>query len=149
MSGAINVSSYLDNAVKAWSNAGISSSITTTPANANIKLYGGTRAELIAMGFYYRTDIVGLTYFDSYSAAGTANSVYTINRFSKVSTSVCSEAGASYYTNVVMHEYGHALGWMGHASDAGDVMHFQATAGNISLTSHDKKQLLQIYSAMN
>lgn len=149
LSSAINVSTYLNNAVNKWSSAGISSSITTTSSNATIKFYGGTQSELISAGFYYTSNTAGLTYWDSYSTVATANSYYSIKELTATSASVCSEIGSSYYTNVVLHEYGHALGWYGHASSTGDVMYYEATAENTSLTTHDKNHLTQVYNAMN
>lgn len=146
---SINISSYLDNAVKKWNAAGINSSITTTPSNANIKAYGGTRSQLISIGLYYGVDTLGLTSWDSSSTAATANNVYTIKKLTATSTSVCNEAGESYYTNIMLHEYGHALGWLGHTDNSNDVMWPYAKAANTNLTSNDINHLAQIYNAMN
>ena len=150
LSGAINIVPYVNSAVNKWSNAGISSSVTTALSNANIRYYGGTRSELISIGLYYITDYLGLTYWDSYSYMTTANSYYDIYRLNAVSTSVCSEAGSELYSNVALHEYSHALGWVGHSVYfENDVMYPYAVKGNTTLTTRDKNQLLQVYNAMN
>lgn len=149
LSGAINIVPYVNNAVNQWSNAGISSSVTTTLSNANIRFYGGTRSELISIGFYYMPQQLGLTYWDSRYYVTTANSYYDIYALTAVSASVCSEAGPSLYTNVALHEYGHALGWVGHSAIENDVMYRYGVEGNTSLTNNDKNQLVQVYNAMN
>ena len=150
LSGAINIVPYVNSAVNKWSNAGISSSVTTALSNANIRFYGGTRSELISIGFYYTVEDLGKASFDSYNYVTTANSYYDIYELTAASASVCSEAGSKLYANVALHEYGHALGWGGHSAYfENDVMYPYAVKGNTTLTTRDKNQLLQVYNAMN
>ena len=48
------------------------------------------------------------------------------------------------YKNTCAHEFGHALGWMGHSSNSNDVMYAYASSIT-TLTNVDKRQIRQIY----
>ena len=147
LSTSFNISTYVNNAVTTWNRAGISSAIT--PSNANIRLYGGTRTQLNAVGFWYADDNVGLTTFDDISNVGTVNNYFTLYEFKKTSASMCDELTTeNSKKQTALHEYGHALGWVGHSSTASDVMYYKVNEAT-SLSTRDKEQLKQVYDAMN
>jgi len=149
LSTSFNISTYVNNAVTTWNRAGISSAITTTPSNANIRFYGGTRTQLNAVGFWYTDDMVGLTALDEITNVGTVNNYCTLYEFTKTSASMCNELNTEADNKqLALHEYGHALGWIGHATTTSDVM-YKSVNGVTSLTTRDKQQLKQVYDAMN
>lgn len=145
LNSSMEISSYLNSAVNKWKNAGISSSITTTPSSAQIKFYSGTKAELNAIGFTYTSKNVGDTVWSSSTTASNEGSIYTVKRLSSVMASACK--ASNYPAHVVLHEYGHALGWYGHSSNSKDVM-YTYEEDITTLTSRDKNQLIQVYNEM-
>lgn len=148
-SSAFDIASYANNAVSKWTSGGVSSSITTTPSNATMKFYGGTRAELNLAGFYYNdNNTYGLTYWDTYYSAGTANKFFDVYKITAASISMCSETDSLYRSHVALHEYGHALGWGGHSDSVKDVMYFKGDTTVTTLSESDINQLTQVYNAM-
>lgn len=149
LNNSFEISSYVNNAVTKWRSAGISSYITVSPANADIRAFSGTRAQLNAMGMNYDSSTNGLTVWNSSKETGSTNGARKIRKLSRVTMSVCKEAGKNYYKNVTMHELGHALGWMGHHKSSKAIMYKYSKKNVVSISTEDKKQLKQIYNAMN
>lgn len=148
LSASFSAMSELNFAVNSWSNGGIISSITTTPTNADIKFYAGTRAQLNTLGLTYSSSTLGLTN-TNYSWVGYVNGLtHDLVENSYAIASTCSEA-EEYVRRVTVHEYGHALGWYGHSDDEEDVMY---RAGNISqsaiLSNAEKEYLYSVYEAV-
>lgn len=139
----------VNTAITQWNNAGITSSRTMTKPNAKILFYSGTKSDLRLYGFYYSTGTLGQTVWDNYSLEQTIYYKYqdrNIYGLSKVSASVCKEAGTGYYSRTAVHEYGHALGWNGHANSSSDIMYpYTNVAMTTSLSQKDKNHLAQMY----
>ncbi|WP_134704914.1 matrixin family metalloprotease [Ammoniphilus sp. YIM 78166] len=50
----------------------------------------------------------------------------------------------SKYHNTVLHEFGHAIGWVGHSSSSSDVM-YDTNTSITTLTTRDKNHLVGVY----
>lgn len=164
LSSSFSIVSYVNNAVNKWNKAGIECAITTVPSNAKIRFYGGTKSQLIALGFAYSSNINGLTMFDSYSTAA-EDYPYKVNKLSAVSVSMCSDLtynGLSasqinttilntLYNHVALHEMGHAMGWYGHSfgiNHPENTVMYKYTCKIFTLTAYDTEHLTTIYKLM-
>lgn len=148
LNNAVSMTSYISNAVNKWSAAGINSSITMSQTYGNIKFYSGTRAQLNTIGFAYDNSINGQTIWIDSTTVSSPTAYFEIKKLNQVDASICHTIDSGLYEHVALHEYGHALGWGGHASGTSNVMYAYSVAENVTLTYYDKKQILQIYEEM-
>ena len=125
---------------------------TYASSSANIPCYGGTKTELTnATGSTVEEGMLGVVFggqdpFTYISYNGTTKGLMTqrspqklcIVKFTGLSHGLCRR--------VFMHELGHAMGWLGHASGVNDIMGLGA---NGQLSNADKLQLSQVYSFWN
>lgn len=149
MSSSYNVVPYVNTARTKWADAEINSIITTSRTNADILFYSGSKAVLNGIGFLYTSDIVGLVKYQEYTQVSIDGAdYYTIWSLEDVIASACTDYGTQNWNHVVLHEYGHALGWYGHSWDSADVMYPVVSSTKTALTIRDKEHLQQIYDAM-
>lgn len=115
-----------------------------------IRYYGGTVAELTALGWTVSSYTAGTTELTSISMEGywylltdgssKAGYLYSLIRGYIVDKNK-PLAGA---TNVTLHELGHALGWRGHSAVSSDIMYSLSSSISL-LTNRDKDHLSQVY----
>lgn len=142
-----------------WSNTlELSMTETSDESSANIKVYGGTGDQLRARNFNVTNGQAGLTVYTDTDLTG----YYLYNgsariHYNMVKADICivsdymqdgSTPTASQYANTCIHEFGHAMGFFGHASSESAVMYY-ATNGATQLESLEKNHLLQIYGNPN
>lgn len=144
--GNWSVVSYVNRAVNAWNDAGIHSSVTNTASNANISYYGGTKAQLNAIGFSYDASTTGQTKVLSQTLAATRSGSAPIYRISSAMASTCK--GSNHPVNATMHEYGHALGWYGHFPNNSNMVMYASENGVVTLGSEEKYHLTRVYNVM-
>ena len=120
---------------------------TTQESNANIKVYGGTIDELLALGYTLNSSMLGITYwnyyYEGYYLYG--NSARLEARMS--SAEICIMAKnktADEYQNTCVHELGHALGFFGHSSSESAVM-YPYGQSRYQLQTVEKNHLKQVY----
>ncbi len=147
LNSSFEISKYLSNAVTAWKDGGkgISSVVTVVPADASIKYYSGTRAELNGIGFSYSATDHGCTKYFSRKKAADANNLTVVMEYFDVSAS--TQINAPNEQNTTTHEYGHALGWEGHSYTSTDVMCAHTHAGT-KLSTKEKNHLIEVYKKM-
>lgn len=150
LSSSINIASHVNTAVNKWKNAGIKSTVITTPSSADIKFYGGTKAQLNSIGFVYTSKTFGHTKWDSSTTVAQAQNSHNIKKITAASASMCSEA--KYLDNMAIHEYGHALGWEGHipegSEDENKNVMYKNNQDRTTLSKKDINHILQVYNAM-
>lgn len=144
--------SSCSSAKEAWSKAlGVSISSTLSTSAADIPIFSGTYKELEAIGISSSTGSwAGITfpemgYSNNYYYGGATVSGYTIS-YAKIGI-VCD--WMTVYDEIpkrVLHEFGHAMGWLGHAKSNSYIMWNQSSSSTTkSLSDGDIKHLSQIY----
>ena len=142
-------------AISEWSNAlGITMTETSQELGADIRVYGGTEQDLREKGEILGSHAQGLTkrtnYYDGYylynGSARLAAKITSANVYIKsVDNSTTDEyLTADEYIHVCVHEFGHALGFFGHASSTSAVMHPYEYNG-YQLQALEKNHLKQVY----
>ncbi len=137
--------SRVSNARNQWNNAGIPCTITNSSSLAKIKVYGGTRGEILNVYPGFGPNAVGVTLLSNTKLPG----VYLHNGQRKyaydiIHAKVYVVSGSDYPLNTVIHEIGHSLGWKGHTSTSGNVM-YKYESSVVHLTAKDKRHLAQIH----
>ena len=149
----------------AWGNAiGVSINSVTTNTNAHIRAWGGTRPAInlfrgvpLHVGEYGRAVVsLGATLHGlAYLPGSGVPRVRVAEIISHARIYVVAGELSSAQTRVVtVHELGHALGYVGHSRNRGDVMfHMSENEGgvhtNFNLSSRDQNHLRQIYHNPN
>lgn len=142
--------SGVNSAITQWSNALSMSLDYETESKADIKIYGASRDYLVnVMGVNIGTNTVGLTEntflgdsitFDYFGVTK------TIKPTLEAKVYICSGGlGEANQKNVVVHEFGHALGYVGHSGNSNDVMYTNNHSG-FTLTQNDINHLKFIYT---
>ncbi len=153
LSSDSTVASNVTNAVNSWNNAGIPCAVTTSTSAGNIKYYGGTVAQVNAIGYFSVTDdYLGYTTVTSSTSAGTVRyglQDISVRRYATVYA--CTLTGSPDQQFTTLHEMGHALGWEGHYTTSKTVVMYPDYSNSLptSLTNIDKSHLQQIYDIMN
>lgn len=129
-------------------NCSMTDSQATTSSSTKVIFYGGTKAELDALGIFSLTSSnTGLTNTTS-SSEGTwtyGSTTKDGKLISKVRGCIVDKSRTTdQYKNTSTHELGHGLGWAGHSSNSSDVLYASATSIT-SLTTRDKRHLKQVY----
>lgn len=139
-----------NSAVDQWSNALDISFPSASKDEAKIKSYGATRSYFSTyMGKTFDASTAGLTDFSWYT------SNYKTLNYDGSTKNVYRMAGATIYIlsegynnetqmNIVVHEFGHALGCFGHSPDSTDVMYAYCQPQYV-LTQQDAGQLRFFY----
>ena len=139
-----------NSAVDQWSNALDISFPSASEDEAKIKSYGATRSYFSTyMGKTFDTNTAGLTDYSWYT------SDYETLNFDGSTKNIYCMAGATIYIlsegydnetqmNIVVHEFGHALGCFGHSPDSTDVMYAYCQPQYV-LTRRDIGQLKFFY----
>lgn len=154
ISETVNVINYVNKAWRKWcADVLEDTNITMAPTNADIRFYSGTRKQLNALGLNYTSNHLGMTYYETSGRINPSSDYYGVYKMSTAIASVCDEAGASMYEGVVLHEFGHALGWFGHSYVEGDVMHSSVETGNetmnTTLKTKEIQHLKQVYDKLD
>lgn len=140
-----------NNAVAQWSDALEWSFATVAQNDADIVVHGGTRTELeVLMGdsFNYLTaSTAGITFYD-YNVVGYYQYQGNIKLHAKMNSATIyipdDGRTADEYRNILTHELGHALGYIGHSASASDVM-YPYVSTIYDLSTRDINHLHQLY----
>lgn len=141
-------------AVTQWEDALGIDLISGTESSAKIKCYGATLEYIESVfGVDFDTNTVGLTSSSAYVAGQVTtylgDSTKTIKRLASA-TIFIPNLGYNNNTQkeIVVHEYGHALGYNGHSSNSGDVM-YPYCHDDYTLSTDDIAHIKQIYDYFN
>ncbi len=137
-------------AVTQWSNAlGHSFQVIGVGADATIRCTGGSREVLSSItGETFPEGITGQTNY-SYVNDGSATYGGVTKYLKKMRSArifIISDSGldSDRQKNCVIHEVGHALGWMGHSIVSTDIMYARNTT-QTTLSAQEKLHLSQVY----
>ena len=146
----------VDSALEQWGEVlSMDFETTVSPRSADIVCYGGTYAELSQKNITMGAGSTGITDFedmeiiDTYTiyCDGSPKHICVIE--GKISIGIASVGHLEdAQKNVVVHEFGHALGYHGHSAHRDHVMHWQ-DGSHFILTTEDKRFLQQIYLDWN
>lgn len=140
-------------AIKQWESAlNISIENVISMSDANMKFYGGTWDELIAMGIELKSgqgDTLGFMVDYEYTSTIRVEILsngqkVSVVEFEEATYAIIDKGFLSNYNSVTTHELGHALGWLGHSYDNNDMM-YAIRSGVTELTARDREHLLQVY----
>ena len=134
----------VSNARNVWNSAGVPC-IITTGGNAKIKVYGGSFAEVKEKYSGFKSSWAGAT-ISSYTTNPGYYLYRGIRKYHRTfqSSTVYVLSTNTYPQNVINHEIGLALGFIGHIPSAGNVM-YGVTQPVTALTLRDRRHLNQIH----
>lgn len=142
------LASWTSNARTKWSDDG-SPTTTGDISSADIQVYYGSRTQLVeTAGFpadVYNETLVGYTDSDA-TSIGEESFVFGgvrrfVMRFTHAKIAITPQA--VYGDRTTLHEFGHALGWIGHSSNSDDVMYYTSASFEKALTFRDTSQVVQ------
>lgn len=151
-----NIDSYTEYAVEEWSGNGMTMSETSNFGEANIYVYAGTYNAMKVIDPEIKNGDAGHTYrVHPYGEGKWQYGWYSykdgyVCNTSKIVILWDDESGNTLYTNqviyknIILHEIGHTLGWDGHSTNTGDVMHTEANSSKLTLTNRDVNHVKQI-----
>ena len=125
--------------------------MSTTASSSRIKFYGGTKAQIDKTRIFnreIRENETGMTYYFSLWEEGTwkyGTSTKTGYKTDRVFGAIVDmNRTTAQYKNTCLHEFGHALGWMGHSASSSDIM-YSVGSSSTTLTNADKRHIRQVY----
>ncbi len=143
----------MSHAESQWESAlGISIISTSSEISSSLKYYGGTKAEIDALGIFpsVPTTDLGLSqvYYSLWGTIpynGITKNVVIISS-SRGYIVDRSDMGTNNYKKTCTHEFGHALGWIGHPSTLQPTWVMQqGILENTVLAENEKKHISQTY----
>lgn len=116
---------------------------------ANIMFCGGTRNEIQTyMGVTFGDEVNGTTWYTSKIVEGSWTYGNTVKRgYAHIDIRGCivdKAYNTTQHYSVATHEFGHVMGWHGHASNSFDIM-YGGSSTVTQLTYRDINYLQQIY----
>ncbi len=139
----------ISSAVSQWTGALNISFSSGSESSANFLCYGATKAYFSTyMDVILDSNTVGLTKSTYYPENTTywGDQLKTTGRYSIARIYIASVGNnLSTQKEIVVHEYGHALGYLGHSSTSSDVM-YPTCHSSFTLKDADKKHLQQFYN---
>ena len=147
--GMSYLSSCVQEAISKWNEKlGMNMTITNNSSSADIKIYGVSTDAFSgsagAVGYtLYPQGAVGGNYYANYNG-----NQKTIRMLIKSEVQILYKSGRTQQDvqQTVIHELGHALGYLGHDNNALSVMYFSSSTETI--TPYNAIHLNQIYSAI-
>lgn len=137
----------LDHGIDKW-NSSLGSSMSRSSSSSSLSFYGGTKAELDALGIFSLTTSNNGSTISTSSEEGTWTYGTTTKNGRKTSkaTGCVVDKGRTtdQYKKTATHELGHALGWAGHSDTSTDIMYGSGSSVT-ELTTRDKRHLTQVY----
>lgn len=143
--------SGVNSAKSQWTSALSISMQSSTQELARIKCYGSTAADLYTrFGVVFDDNCGGLTYTtyvsNSVSTTYWGGNRKTIRQLNRATIYVpYKEISYSDQIDTVVHEFGHALGYLGHSSSKTDVMYYKVQS-SYTLKASDISHLAQFYN---
>lgn len=137
------------NAMNQWSNAlDITLARVSDTSNAEIKAYGGTREQIESQSGRNNTTWTGLSVYST-TAHGVmnlndGNKLITIHEMNAATVYVIKRSDNDAVIKTCTHEFGHSLGYLGHAPNATDVM-YSGAHSSYTLKAAESNHLRAIY----
>ena len=132
-----------------WGNAGIATTDNGTSTSSNIVCYGGTSNQIYSStGYQTPSNITGITHIIAtltntrLEYGGLTYKIYNISHSDVYILDIGNNTNQT--KNTLIHEVGHALGWIGHSTLSSDVL-YEYNTEIITLTTRDKNHLVQMY----
>lgn len=126
--------------------------IVNDESSANIKVYGGTRDQIEDNGGYTGTTWTGLStarfYIDGMMNVNGGNEIITINRIISSRIDIISRTDINAVRKCIAHEFGHSLGYFGHAPNSTDVMYAYSHV-SYTLKPLESNHIKAIYDLFN
>lgn len=141
-------------AVTQWENALDIDFGSGTETSADIKCYGATVEYMESvLGIEFDELTRGITKPWTYVAGTTTtylgDTAKTIHRASRMEIYIANFGNDNdTQKEIIVHEYGHALGYAGHSSNSGDVM-YSTCHNDYTLTTDDISHIKQFYDYFN
>lgn len=146
-----NFSDMTSNAISQWNDAlGFSMEKTSDENASDIQVYGGSISELkendvwtLTPGVYGVTDPNDREFIGYYSNNGNLVKLYRMNS-AKIAIVRCDRM-LEKYKKTTVHEFGHALGFLGHITEREVGVMRQGDFADYELTTYDIRHLRQLY----
>ncbi len=142
-----------DEAMEQWETLlGINFTEISDEDSANICVYGGTREQIEDHGNRTGTTWTGLstTWFSTQGMmnVNNGNEIITIRKITKSRIDIISRTDTNAVRKCIAHEFGHSLGYAGHAPNTTDVM-YAYSHGSYTLKTLESAHIKVIYVLYN